>query len=58
MLEMPAVQLFLAISKIANAIFRALFASSCEWIVALSTAARRALSHRRVNTSLSGKLFF
>jgi hypothetical protein len=39
-------------------IFSALFASLCEGIVALSTHARRAFSRRRVNTSLSGTLFF
>ena len=58
MLKMPAAQLFPAISKIASAMFRALFASSCEWIVVLSTGARRALPHPCVNTSLSGTVFF
>jgi hypothetical protein len=36
----------------------ALFASTREHVVAPPTAALRALSHCRVNTSLSGTLFF
>jgi hypothetical protein len=36
----------------------ALFALLREPVVVLSIDARGALSHRRVNTSLSGKLFF
>jgi hypothetical protein len=39
-------------------VFSALFASPRERLVALSMGARRALSHRHVNTSLSGTLFF
>jgi hypothetical protein len=39
-------------------IVAALFASLRERVDASPTTARRALSHRRVNTSLSGTLFF
>jgi hypothetical protein len=36
----------------------ALFASTRERVVVLPTEVLRALSHRAVNTSLSGTLFF
>jgi len=56
--KMPAAQAFSAISTNARTGFSCVFASFRQCIAVLSTTARRALSHRRVNTSLSGTLFF
>jgi hypothetical protein len=39
-------------------VLAALFASTREAVVVSPIDARRVLSHRRVNTSLSGTLFF
>jgi hypothetical protein len=53
-----AAQAFYATSAIVGTGFRAPFASLRQWFMVLPINARRALSPRRVNTSLSGTLFF
>jgi hypothetical protein len=49
---------FLQSRQMPMAVVAALFALVREHVVASPTAALRALSHCRVNTSLSGTLFF
>jgi hypothetical protein len=56
--KIPAAQALLDMLTIADVGFCASFASTCEGFVVLSISASHALSHRRVNTSLSRTLFF